>query len=502
MVSVMLRNMAECYRACFIAFLFIVVTAANAVTPTLRVELNTNKAEYGKPVNVTITAENINQSIEQLNLSGIKQNFHIKQKQYSQDGTQHRLQLTLLPRIQGNLAIPVLSLGGVSSVLKTIKVSSGKIKGEAIKLKMTQSFKNVWQRQQLLITLEVETNDQFANLETQRPIIPGFKTILLDAGRSWKQVKGVKKTILRTGWALYPLAHGIKTLELPAVTYHLGGVKKRSYYLPLIRLEVKKLPPYIPPTLPVGKVTMEYQVDAATILNNNSLAFINLSLKSSEVIPQWYPAVLRQIASNASMKLYPVDSQRNLNKNDNGIQSEVLHHIPFELNSNGWHKLPVFSFQYFDPKSGRLIKVNSPVIKQLSLSVSWLVLIGILGIVVLFYGIYKISRLILKTLDKRNRINNLLDELRQVPDYSKLRSLLRRYAELQNWPANTSLREWYSNWCRWYKSGSEMQWVIERITTGSYARHTEDDLILLRTELYWYLKRPQKIRRGILNKLL
>lgn len=482
-----------------IILLYISVTVVTLAAPTLVVELDKDQTEYGKPITATITASDIKQPVELLKLNEVRQNFHIEQKRYDKQASQQRLILKLVPRIQGSIVFPALKLAEVSSEIIPIKVTTGRVKGETIKLKMTQSYKKVWQRQQLLITLEVITSDQFASLKTRTPNLPGFKVIALKSGRQWKKVNGIRKTYLQTGWAIYPLLAGVQQLALPAITYHLGGVQKRSYYLPLIKLEVKKLPPYIPPTLPVGTVTLESSLGSDYVLGNNSLAFWNISLKSNEVMPQWFPAILRQVESTEGQKYFPVDSKRTLKKTENGIQSEVVHRIPFKLITSGRHTLAALGFQYFEPKSGRIINVTAADVSQISLSVLWMLLIGLSLFIVLSYVAYRIGSTFLNIVYKRQRIKKVLDELKQVVEIKRLRGLMREYAEIQQWSYNTTLREWYVNWCSHFKTDVAMQTLIETITKASYTRQYDEDISSLSFQLYQYLKYPTKKRKGLFS---
>lgn len=476
--------------------LFYIATTWFAVAePVMTVEIDKKQVEYGKAFNATIIAKNLKQSLEGLNLKQVAQIFFIEQKRYERQKEKQQLVLKLYPRLQGKLVFPGLKLASVSSGTHLIDVIPGRIKGEEIQVKLSQSTQMLWQRQQLVITLEVVTSDQFASLKTQAPIVPGFKLIQLESGRNWIKENGVRRTHLQTGWAVYPLLYGRQLqLELPAVTYHLGGVQKRVYHLPAAQLEVIKLPPYIPPTMPVGKVSLSSQVNTDVILANDTLAFWNLTLTSDEVLPQWFPAILRQVKSDEALEFFPVDSKRTLHRSDKGLNSEVVHRIPFKTIASGWHNLPELNFKYFDTETGRLVNVQHTGNTQFSLGTFWLVATGVILFVLLFFILRKALNISLTYYNKRQKLKKILDELKQATDINRIREVMREFGSLQQWRFNVSLRDWFINWRKCYKTDKMMQELMNKITAASYEKQNDEDITRLRMQLYEYLEHPRRVR--------
>lgn len=480
------------------ALLYAVTSVLVQAKSDFTVELDKFEVEYGKSLGVTISAKDLTQSLQQISLKKLSQEFYIDQKIYDKQAARQQLRLKLYPRHEGIIVFPALKLAEIASAKQTINVTTGKVKGEAIHFSVKQSASEPWQRQQLLITVEIITDDQFASLKTRTPIAPGFKVIPLKSGRQWIKEKGKQKTHLRTGWAVYPLLHGVQMLELPAVTYHLGGVQKRRYHLPQVRLSVKKLPPYIPPTLSVGKVTLTSNIEASAVLQNNTLAFWDLRLKSDELIPQWFPAVLRQIKSDNALEFFPVDSKRTLNRMDHAIGSEVIHRIPFKIKSSGWHRLPALQFQYFDPESARLVSVQHQPDSQFSLGLVWIVVAVLIMFVVLFFITRECVLTIRKYYRKREKIQRLLEELKVADNFNQLRELLREYGLIQQWPRNICMRDWLVNWCKLFNTDPKLHELINKITFASYAIENHEDISDIRRQLYTFLKHPQRNRNRLL----
>jgi len=485
-----------------VLFFYIATTWFAVAEPVITVEIDKQQVEYGKFFKATIRAKNLKQSLEALDLKHVAQIFFIDQKGYDRQREKQQLILKLYPRLQGELVFPVLKLANISTETHVINVIPGRIKGDEIQVNLSQSAQILWQRQQLVITLEVVTSDQFASLKTQAPIVPGFKLVPLESGRQWIKKNGVRKTHLRTGWAIYPLLYGSQLLlELPAVTYHLGGVQKRVYHLPAAQLEVKKLPPYIPPTMPVGKVTLNSQVDTDSILGNDTLAFWNLTLNSDEVLPQWFPAILRQVKSDKTLEFFPVESKRTMHRSDKVLSSEVVHRIPFKTITSGWHNLPELNFKYFDTETGRLVNVQHTGNIQFSIGMFWLVVTGVITFILLFYMLRKALNISLTYYNNRQKLKIILEELKQATDINQIRAVMREFGSLQQWSYNVSLRDWFINWRKCYKTDKMMQELINKITAASYEKQSDEDITRLRMQLYEYLEHPRRIRPGYFIKI-
>jgi hypothetical protein len=302
-------------------------------------------------------------------------------------------------------------------------------------IKLSQSAQQVWQRQQVLITLEVITDDPFARLEVDSFKQQGFSIIPFDLQR----VESNKQTILTLKWAIFPFVSGKHLLQLPRVRYRPNSGRKQTLALKTPSLTVRRLPVYVPPTMPIGKIELVSYWDEGWLVSTGELLEWKLKVIGNGVAEQTMPPLSRQLTSNQSAKIFLLKSTKSTFKTDAGINQQKFYTIPLKASNSGLLNLPNIEVQYFEPNSGKLEKVflNPPFTLalnkwlQIFIIISFVVLLGVL-ITIGFKNLKRVYR-------KRKKQKQALHKLSQATDYAQIRTALNQFTSAKGWGENLAL---------------------------------------------------------------
>lgn len=327
----------------------------------------------------------------------------------------------------------------------------------------------VWARQQYKIWIEIQTDDKFSSLVAHEVNIPGFKVIPMQPERTQYDSSDAQ-TLLRAGWLLFANQPGSHTIELPPVDYILGGKVQRQYLLPLQHVSVQALPPYVPPTMPVGEINLSTELNGGRYLRQNSLDHWKIRLRSNSVLPTSLTPVLRQVKSGADIIFLPAETNRQYIPGVNGINSDVLYDIPFKTVSNGNITLPEIRLQYFNPESGKIVSKVYTHDKLFSLNqATWALLIAtaLYLLYLLFMRLYLLGR---KYIEKQSDIKQAITAVHAAKDASELQIALRAYARSRNWRSNISMSGWIRHWPVSKKQEAEFSDQVSDLSCLSYAK--------------------------------
>ncbi len=466
-------------------FLSLPLSASQAVT--LSMTPSQSRVEQGKAFDLLIEARDMELRLETVDLSAIKKAFRLVASDYSKsrDGTRQFLSLRLYPRLTGKVHLPPLVAGPGRSPPLDIEVMAARANEEPIRLTYRQSASTLWERQQLRVEVEVQTPDQFASLrlDEEEARLSGFEIIPLPPSRDWIDVDGKRRTRLRIGWLLFPLASGMQTLELPAIGYHLGGARRARYFLPVLTLQVRPLPPYIPPTLPVGKLGMTSTITPGGWLSSGELAEWTIHMQSDSLLPFWFPAVLRQLKSTTQIHFFPASTTRQTRPDRTGMHSQVVHHIPFKPLNNGRVELPALQFQYFDPERGRLVDVSHAPARPWTLSPLLQVVLPLLLLAVLYRPLRHVLRNLAHYLQRRKLTRQALTHLAEARSLADIQQALRQFARAEGWPQNFSLTAWQRRFESRYRHNQVLRDALQELANACYARAPQVDVEALKGRL-------------------
>lgn len=466
--------------------------------PQLELEIDKHDIELGKHLNAQLHAYEISQSLSMIDLLPLEENFGVVIKEYisesaldSDNNTMRQtLLLKLFPRSTGDLIIPSLHFNDVYSEFVKVSVREAFEGNKTLSLSSQISATTVWERQQIIVLVEISTSQKFARLEIENSQISGLKVMPIKASREWVQTDNDLESKLRTGWIIFPLIAGKHIIELPPIKYVLNGVTERQFYLPMLSLDIKSLPPYIPPTIPVGKVELATSLPSHFFNTTDELMNWKVTLRSNVLAPQWLPAVLRQIKTNDTINFSDAESTRTLEATFDGILGKVEHNIPFKVNSSGLISMPALRIQYFDPSSGRLVSATHESKSILVISPIWLAILTIAfaGLIV-FTGWALVKRLS-NFIKRRNKINSAMAKIKQTHDIYDLRNSLTHYAKAVNWPENTSLSSWLHNWQMQYECDRELILWMQRLSDACYGKPQPYDFAIMRAAFINALRSP------------
>jgi len=346
----------------------------------------------------------------------------------------------------------------------TVKTST-----QVLHLTVTVSSIEVWEREQIIVNISATTPDLFSSLQQESFRIKGLDIYPIKPTNGRIEKDGNKQAELQAGWIIFPIAEGQYKIKLPNIQYELNGVIRHSIPIPAFSISVNALPAYIPPTMPVGKITLKQSLSSGALVNTNTLTYWKLQLNGIGLPAHWLPAVLRQIKSNEEIRYSPITSERSNLTDPGGMQSQVIHTIPLKALANGKLELPALRVQYFDPDDGRLktlaIEKNSIV----ALSYIWRITI-LLVLGGLLYKIIKLLKIVLhRKWLRRKRINEALQQIGKANTAYAIRTTLNHIALAESWPDNLSISAWYLRWNAKYKAQEDLDSLLASISIACYS---------------------------------
>jgi len=464
--------------------LFLLCPFTVLAEPFLETIVKNSTIELGKPVYIKIIAEELESNLSTLPLHALSENFVLASKdldtetleQQKGQGVQSRhtatrrqtLSLKLFPRQTGELLIPAFSVENISSDVKLIKVVDATTRGDQISFDWSLSSSSAWQREQIMIFLTITTPEEYANIKLVKQAVDGIELTPLPVKREWIKEKNNGQSKITTGWSLLPLQSGNLNIDLPAVEYILSGVKRRTFYLPKIKLAIRPLPTYLPPTIPVGEVLIETAVRPNGMLSTDELAYWNLSIKSSSLTPYWLPPLLRQVKSDNHIQFYPANSKRSVHPGRTGANGRVDHTIPFKPLKNGFTCLPDLKIQYFDPAIGKLETVRHKTDCSISSGTATRILLSLtLAAFVLFLSTIMFQYW-LRRISYSRRRQSVLALIRRASTEKDLLAGIRQLASVEGWPSNITLSEWLKHCQEKFICDKRLEKVLQELSCHYY----------------------------------
>ncbi len=472
-------------------FLSFTTQLSASTIPKLKLELNQFEVELGESIESTLYGIDLPREILISDLQTLRANFGVKADEsvtYISDKrwpgkSIQALHFQLFPRTTGILNIEQLKIGDHYSLSQSVIVKQARIRGKSIKLRTNVSTINPWERQQVLFEVVISTPDLFATLLMENIVkTPGFEMVKLPATRQRiTAADGDKSSVLRIGWAIFPLLPGEHSITLPAIQYKLSGRIQRTYFLPSLGLNVRALPPYVPPTMPVANVDISSSINAPFLLNTNSLFYWKISLKSTALMPYWLPPVLQQIKSSDQVNVVQIDSKRTMQPNMSGVNGQVIYHVPFKPNRSGLLNLPDLRLQTFDANSGRLITVTHFGQRFFVLSTVWRWVLSSVVVLLLYWLTTHLAKRWNNMRQRNIKHKYALQKLQHAQNTDALRAAIKLLGEAEGLPLNLSL----SKWAQSYGDNIDPQFeqLLTRISECCYAKNKECNIIEIRSEL-------------------
>lgn len=329
-----------------------------------------------------------------------------------------------------------------------------------------QSSQQIWQRQQLLLTLQVNTDDTFSRLEADDFTMKGWHVIPFPM----KSVEGQDETQLTLKWAIYPFASGKQSIQLPEIRYRPNRGRKQILPTKKITIQVQKLPIYIPPTMPVGNIKLESSWNDGVYKHNNELAEWRVKVLAENVVEQTMPPIKQQIKSTESLYILPIQSFASTSMTEEGVINQRDYIIPVKALSNGKIDIPKIEVQYFDPIKAKLEKVtlNPPFIISLNKIVFW---VG--SLFILFSLLLLLLRLLFlaeKFLSIYCQKKQAIELLNKASNYQQVRSAVNQLSIVEGWEPNQSLSEFLQNWEKKFGKSIRLQEKVVSLQMKYFSR--------------------------------
>jgi hypothetical protein len=466
--------------------LWLLPFTCSAADSRLWIELESQTTEMGRALHATLYATAIEREPRPDDLLPLTSEFALREAGEAEpvaaagraQEKSYRLGFTLYPRRSGILTIPALTIAGIRSAPLSVTVQEALSQGVPLSITPQLSSTSVWMREQVLLTLEVITPDLFANLQIEPPALPGFEVVPIPATRERVEGAEGKRVRLRTGIALFALTSGSHRLRLPLVHYRLDGGTRRLFPLPEPLLEVKALPPYLPPTLPVGRVRIDSSLEPGGLLHTGELAFWHIALQAKALPPQWLPQLQRQLLSGDEIRFLPSESSYSMSPDASGVNARVEHRIPLVPLADGRLPLPELTLQYFDPASGRLERSVHRPPRPLTLGDAARLTAAAVSMALLLWLAPRLWRRWRSWWQRQRDRRAALDELGRAENSAALRAALRRYAAADGGSINMPWSEWQQR----YKERVPAE-ELASLLNASYSERKDIDLQRLRDRL-------------------
>ena len=315
-------------------------------------------------------------------------------------------------------------------------------KGEMPGLTLQISSQQPWQREQVIVSLSLQTDDTFAHLEVAPFKQPGFVIVPLDS----PTLESNDSYTLQQNWAVFPLLSGKQQLTLPRVRYRPSRGRIKTLQSPTFSLRVKPLPVYIPPTMPVGQISLQSQWQASPVITPKQLYYWQLTIQATDVAPQTLPGITRQLVSGSALEFLPPQRQQKQITTDKGLGNEITYLIPLKAKKSGVFHLPAIEINYFDARQGKLqtARLAPPYLVVLNSILQWI--LALAGIAIVITLLLLLSQKARQKLSHYLKHREIVQSIAQATDYKTLRESLNQLAVNQGWGENLTLAQIQQKW--------------------------------------------------------
>lgn len=359
------------------------------------------------------------------------------------------------------------------SILLLLFLSSATVSAkEKPQVTLEQSAQSVWQRQQVLITLTVKTDDPFSRLEIDDFHQKGFVISPFEQQRIEKD----NTVLLIMKWVIFPFISGKHTLQLPEILYRPNGGRKQPLDLKALSLQVRKLPVYVPPTMPVGGIRLQSQWEESWLTTPHNLLEWQIQVDGKGVVQQTMPPITRQLISTPSLQFLPTQNTHELIRLDQGINSQLKYKIPLKMTRSGKLNFPSIKVQFFEPISGKLqtAQLTPPFVLSINKWVLGLLILLILASFSIF--LIFLFRVLRKRLIRFAQRKRALKQLAQAVNYQQIRDALNQFSIAHGWQENGSLTSFLANWKNTFGNNPTLSNVFDKLQAHEFSKNNDDEL--------------------------
>ena len=447
MVKFLRPGLLSCWLT-ILSMLCLPVSTLAKESTGLQLSISSKQVELGKPFRITLSSVQTKVSLNDIDLASLLPDFHISDTSDPEikNNTQQK-KLLIYPRRTGWLSIPGLNF--INSTTKAIAVEVtppiDPKNDTIIDIQSSVSTFKPWKKQEVIVKLEFITRAKIIIFNTPNAYSSHSKIIPLETLS--EPVMYNKQTLTRhvTGWVIYPEQPGSHQLTLPAINLVRDGITTHHFYPPLINLEVKNLPVYIPSSMPVGKLDFDIIKKPTSALFTNNLGQLQFRLSGYGNTPASLPALNSQLKSTEAISIYPPEITEKRHGTKNGVRSEAIYDINFKINQQGIHPFGNINLPYFDPENGTINSLTKNIGTIFSVH-PWVVFIAsILVSAFLIRAMMKSWQWITNKWQTYRHYQTALGQIRKACNPQNMKNCLNLIAKAEDWPANLTIRQWYSH---------------------------------------------------------
>lgn len=475
--------------ATWLALLLLPVSAA-----ALTVEAPPDALRYGEPFTVVLRSERTQPDLRSIDLAPWREHVAVQQSAIAAADGGQTLRLLLNPRYSGDVTLPPLWFAGERSDPLPLQIGTAEDGGQPLAVSVSISQTEVWQRQQVLVRVQVRSHERYYHLQADPFRHPGLHVVPLPSETIQDARSG--RTVRRAGWALYPTSAGTLEVELPPIQYRRGGRNQARFALPRLIIEARALPPYVPADLPVGSISLQSQRRTPGLLDTGSLSFWVVEVRGRDLPAAWLPSPLGPVRDNRALQFLAPEAEYQQQANDHGLVSTAHYRIPFSARRSGPLQLPELSLQYFDPESGRLVRVTAAPERAWVLGQSWrAALLALAVLLAALLGAGWLRRVRAYRAWRRNR-QEMLWAVARAADARELRRALGQWGRRQGWRLDGSLSTWWKFFDLHYRRvDPELPTLLSGLNRAEFSPHQGAEFEPLRAALLPALRKARRRRR-------
>lgn len=321
------------------------------INPEVKVVVDKSQVEMGKYLFLRI--EYVGDSVPEIsNLQKWYDDFFVDRREQEAEKLANGLikyteYLRLYPRRVGNMVLGAIAMGGAIAQPVRIKVNAAVrngIDGTPHWLPLPSS---IWQGQTIAVSIIQNSLHPSNQVVIEAGLFPGFYVQQLNDKTELQET--IKTVQLR--WLFTAQTTGLMQLEAPAIEQRGRG--RWRFYLPRATIKVKPLPSYIPPTVPVGKLTIRTgvsQVDQKPVWT--------VELQNKGQLTEEIYGIRRQLSELTGTPVEVIKVSGYHPDKDNPMTAAHRYSVPVPDWSMGFINGPEITVQYFDVDEGRIKSVT------------------------------------------------------------------------------------------------------------------------------------------------
>lgn len=361
------------------------------------------------------------------------------------------------------------------------------------------SVTEVFTREFLTIQYQVNTNDPFITLAIEEQKIPGAEMIPLRVNKQ-KAVPGEKYKYRYTfNVKYYSTRAGKQSLGIPTLFYSEGGKVKHRFGFKARSINIKDLPPYLPPYIPTGNIELDHEFPQSGSwlgwYEKDKVYYWNIFLRASDITPDALPEIRQQLRSNKRIRFLPAEITRQTIIETNLLSQQIHYSIPFVLKTNGRIELPELRLQSFDSNNRRLMNRQYRFEPVTALHIYLQIVVIVLLVIVAAYIVWRVlpalKELVVRVLCLQ-RARKLIGSAGSV---LQMRIAMQEMSRAFNWPENQTLEKWVSYWREDLGENKEFAGVLQILNRGLYSASNtmQDELVQVKKLLHQPVIRQYKV---------